>query len=39
MSKNSAPRRKYNHDIYQKISHADRIQAIYSNKIHGIPAQ
>ena len=36
---NCEPRKKYSHDIYQKISHADRIKAIYLNQIHRIPAQ
>jgi hypothetical protein len=27
-------RKKYNHDIYQKISHAERVKMIYDNKVH-----
>jgi len=29
-------RKKYNHTIYKKISHAERIQAIYLHKIHEV---
>jgi len=28
-------RKKYNHDIYKKISHAQRVQMIYDYKLHG----
>jgi len=35
MNKGKVVYRRYKHDIYKKISHATRLQVIYSREVHG----